>query len=156
MTDAELPVTLEDGPRLRFERRYDQPVERVWRALTEPGELSQWFPSGEPLEVTESDEPRLLVGTWFGDELRFELQPDGDGCLLTFTHAFADRDTSARSAAGWDRCFMRLAALFEGKPVGERESLMAWLEVHERYAEEFGVDPELGREAYRQHPLTED
>jgi uncharacterized protein YndB with AHSA1/START domain len=31
---------------LRFERRLDHPVERVWSALTRPEQLSQWF-SGE-------------------------------------------------------------------------------------------------------------
>ena len=29
-------LTLEDGPTLRLERRYDQPAERVWRALLSP------------------------------------------------------------------------------------------------------------------------
>lgn len=38
-------VTIEDQPALRFERRYHHPVERVWRALTEPSELARWFPS---------------------------------------------------------------------------------------------------------------
>ena len=87
-------LTLEDGPTLRLERRYDQPVERVWRALTEPDELRRWFP-GE-LEVSHSDPPRLLIGGWQGDgTLRFELRPDGAGCVLTFTHAFTDRDQAA-------------------------------------------------------------
>ena len=84
--------------------------------------------------MTESEPPHVLAGTWFGDELRFELHPDGDGCLLVFTHAFADRDTSARTAAGWDRCFARLDALFAGVPLGEAESLADWLAVHDRYA----------------------
>jgi uncharacterized protein YndB with AHSA1/START domain len=36
----------EDGQYvLRFERQLTHPPERVWRALTEPGELSQWFPT---------------------------------------------------------------------------------------------------------------
>jgi hypothetical protein len=29
-------LSLEDGPMLRLEWRYDQPIERVWRALTTP------------------------------------------------------------------------------------------------------------------------
>ena len=104
--------------------------------------------------MTESDPPRLLAGTWFGDPLRFELRADGDGCVLVFIHAFADRDTSARTAAGWDRCFVRFAALLEGEPMSEAASLEAWPERHERYAETFGVDPELGRRAFAEHPLT--
>jgi uncharacterized protein YndB with AHSA1/START domain len=147
-------LTLADGPVLRFERRYDHSPERVWRALTDAGELRQWFPSEEPLQVSESVAPRLLAGSWYGDALRFELRPDGDGCVLVFTHAFAHRDTAARTAAGWDRCFARLDAHFAGTPISEADSLELWPEVHERYAATFGVDPELGRKAYAEHPLT--
>ena len=40
-----------DGrPAVRFSRRYDQPVERVWAAVTDRGELSRWFPSDVRLE----------------------------------------------------------------------------------------------------------
>jgi uncharacterized protein YndB with AHSA1/START domain len=151
---APLAVTLADGPALVLERRYGHPIERVWRAISEADELDAWFPSGEPLEVSESDPPFLLAGTWFGEALRFELRPDGDGCVLVFTHAFADRDTSARTAAGWDRCFARLDALLAGRPMSESVSLETWLDVHERYADAFGVDPEIGRSAYAEHPLT--
>lgn len=147
-------LTLEDGPTLRLERRYEQSVERVWRAISDPDELRHWFASGEPLEVCESEPPLLLAGTWFGDALRFELRPDGDGCLLYFTHEFADRDTSARTAAGWDRCFARLDALFAAAPMSEAASLADWLEVHERYAAAFDVEPQLGLDAYAAHPLT--
>lgn len=147
-------LTLDDGPVLRLERRYAHPVQRVWLALTDPAELGRWFPSGEPLAVTERVPPRLLAATWFGDSVRFELRPDGDGCVLVFTHAFADRDTAARTAAGWDRSFARLDALLAGVPMDEAASLDAWPAVHERYARAFGVDPEVGRRAYAEHPLT--
>jgi uncharacterized protein YndB with AHSA1/START domain len=147
-------LTLEDGPVLRLERRLPHPVERVWRALTDPGELDAWFPADAPMVVTEAVAPRLLGATWFGDTLRFELRPDGDVCLLVFTHAFADRDTSARTAAGWDRSFARLEALLADAPMDERASLELWPLVHERYAERFGVDPEIGRRAFAEHPRT--
>ena len=145
-------VTLEDGPTLRFERRYPHSVDRVWRAITDPDELRHWFPPGEELEVRESDPPRVLAGTWFGEQLRFELTADGDGCVLVFTHAFSGRERAARDAAGWDRCFARFEALLDGSPMSEADSLAAWPEVHERYAERFGVDPELGRKAFADHP----
>jgi len=147
-------ITIDDRPALRFERRLAHPIERVWRAVADPGERSEWFPPDAPLEVVETDEPRLLVGTWFGDTLRFELRADGDGTLLEFTHRFTDRETAARSAAGWDRVFARLGGLLDGRPMGEKESLEAWPEVHERYAEAFGVDPEVGRRAFAGHPRT--
>jgi uncharacterized protein YndB with AHSA1/START domain len=147
-------VTLEPGPVLRLERPFARSVERVWRALTDPEELEGWFPSDEPLSVTASDPPHRLEGTWFGDQLSFELEPDGEGCRLVFTHAFADRNTSARSAAGWDRVFARLDALLLGQPMSESASLQLWPKVHEHYAELFDVDPEIGRKAYEEHPLT--
>ncbi len=147
-------LTLEDGPTLRLERRYDHSVERIWRALTDPDELAHWFPDGEDLQVARSIPHSLLEGRWYGDLLRVELQPERNGCRLVFTHAFTDRDTAARTAAGWDRCFARLDALLAGVPLAEAESLREWPDVHERYAEAFGVDPELGREAYADHPLT--
>jgi uncharacterized protein YndB with AHSA1/START domain len=147
--------TVDDRPALRFERRLDHSVERVWRAITDPAELRNWFPPEEAMTVTESDPPRLLAGTWFGDRLRFELRPDGDGCVLVFSHIFDDRDTAARSAAGWDRCFVRLDALLAGEAVSEADSLEGWSEVHERYAEEFGVDPEVGRRALAEHPTQQ-
>jgi uncharacterized protein YndB with AHSA1/START domain len=149
----EQPVTLEEGPTLRLERRYDHPVERVWRAITDPDELRHWFPPEEDLKVTESEPPHVLAGSWCGDALRFELRPDGDGCVLVFTHAFADRNKAARDGAGWASCFARFDALLAGEPMSAADSLVGWLETHERYAEQFGVDPELGRKAFAQyHP----
>ena len=149
-----LALTLEDGPKLRFERPYGYPLERVWRAISDPGERESWFPSDASAEVLESDPPTTFVLSFWGDTLRFELRPDGDGCILVFTHEFDDRDIAARTAAGWDRCFTRMDALLAGASLGEADSLELWPIVHDRYAESFGVDPELGRQAFREHPLT--
>jgi hypothetical protein len=148
------PLTLDDrldAATIRLERRYQHSPERVWKAITDPDELQHWFPPNEPLQVTESDPPRLLCGTWYGDALRFELRPDGDGCVLLFSHTFAERAKAARDAAGWDRCFARFDALLAGAPISETDSLAAWPETHERYAERFGVDPTLGRETYAEY-----
>jgi uncharacterized protein YndB with AHSA1/START domain len=147
---ASLPfrdLTLEDGPELRLVRRFRHPVERVWRAIDDPDERAQWFPEDEPLAVTERRPPHVLVGTWFGDTLRFELLAEPTGCRLVFTHAFADRALAARTGAGWHRCFARFDALLAGHPMDTDASLDAWADVHERYAEAFGVDPEIGRAA---------
>jgi uncharacterized protein YndB with AHSA1/START domain len=142
--------SLEDGPALRLERRYDQPVERVWRALTDPGERQHWFP-GE-LTVSHTDARRVLIGSWQGDGiLRFELRPDGAGCILTFTHAFTDRDAAALLGAGWDRCFARFDALLAGQTMTNDDSLEAWPAVHERLAAAWGVDPGLGRAVFAEH-----
>jgi len=153
---ASLPfrdLTLEDGPCLRLERCYRHPVERVWRAIAD--EQHAWFPGDdEPLAVQHAEPPRLLVGTWYGDTLRFELAPEPGGCRLVFTHAFADRSLAARTGAGWHRCFARVDALLAGQAMDEAASLDAWPDVHERYAEQWDLDPEIGRRAYAAHPAT--
>lgn len=38
-------ITVDGKPALRFVRRYRHPIERVWRAVSDPGEMAQWFPS---------------------------------------------------------------------------------------------------------------
>ena len=43
-TDGTL-VTIDGRDTLRFERRFRQPIERVWRAITAPEEMRAWFPS---------------------------------------------------------------------------------------------------------------
>ncbi len=45
MIDDGRLVAVDGRPALRFERRYRQPVERVWRAVTAPDEMARWFPS---------------------------------------------------------------------------------------------------------------
>jgi uncharacterized protein YndB with AHSA1/START domain len=42
----------EDGYVLRFERHLGHPVERVWWAITEPGELAQWFSGEAEIDLT--------------------------------------------------------------------------------------------------------
>jgi uncharacterized protein YndB with AHSA1/START domain len=143
-------LTLAGGPRLRLERRYDQPAERVWRALTDPDELRQWFPGD--FEISHSDPPHVLIGAWQGDgTLRFELRPEGGGCVLTFTHDFSDHDQAALTGAGWDRCFARLDALLAGQALSYDDSLAAWPQVHERLAAAWGIDPAVGRAVYAEH-----
>src|SRR3712207_4777271 len=98
--------TEEGRPTLRLERRLAHPIERVWRAVTDPAELEQWFVApvpwtpapGETFEsfgqsgaITELEPPRVVAWSWGDERFRIELWPDGDGCLLTFTHAFGDR-----------------------------------------------------------------
>lgn len=151
---------------LRFERHLAHSPEKVWRALTDPAELTHWFPQdlqgtfapgarlrfvfrgelpvlgGEVIdhftgEVLEFDPPRVLAYTWAGDTLRWTLTPDGDGCLLVFTDTFADRGKAARDGAGWDVCLEHLAAFLDGTP-GPHAS--RWKERYDAYAESFGPE----------------
>ena len=45
MTKEGTLVHIDGRPALRFERRYPSPVDRVWRAVTDPAEMAAWFPS---------------------------------------------------------------------------------------------------------------
>ena len=148
--------TTDDGrPAVRFVRRLAHPVDRVWRSITDPGELRHWFPAavelelrvGAPIrfvhpdgqvdtgELRELDPPRRLAFLWGGDLLRLELEPDGDGTRLTFVHVLAGEgaDAAARTAAGWHLCLAALDRALAGEagdaPAGPSP---AW---HERYAE---------------------
>src|SRR5215207_6127581 len=90
---------------LRFIRTLPYPPEKVWRALTEPEHLAAWFPSdiegdreagaklrfvfrngeGPPGdgEMLAYDPPSRLEFRWEDDLLRFDVRPQGEGCVLT-------------------------------------------------------------------------
>ncbi|NIJ11515.1 uncharacterized protein YndB with AHSA1/START domain [Saccharomonospora amisosensis] len=158
-----------DGrPVLRFERRLSHRPEKVWRVLTEPGELAHWFPAaittaprigatlrfsfeaGAPEgeytrgRVLEFDPPKVYAFDWAGSVLRFELVADGDGCLLLFSHPLSgtgtegDLPSAARQAPGWDACLGLLAATLEGEPA-EPPGSDWFLARAEAYVESYGL-----------------
>jgi uncharacterized protein YndB with AHSA1/START domain len=148
--------TIGGRPALRFERHLSHSVERVWRAVSDPAELERWFPAatewtpavGETLEaggmtgeVTEVDAPHHLAWTFNGERYSFELSDHEGGCLLVFTHVFDDRTLAAQTAAGWETYFSRLEPHLDGDFLSEEEAHEPWEEIHERYAERFGLDP---------------
>ena len=152
--------TIDGRPALRFERRLAHPVERVWRAVTEPAELERWFPAaadwtpaagetfeagGEAGQITELDPPHLIAWTFAGDLYRFELRAEQQGCVLVFIHVFDDRTLAAQTAAGWETYLSRLEPHLAGSFLTEEEAHKPWAEIHEHYAERFGVDPTPGR-----------
>ncbi|MFY0567463.1 SRPBCC domain-containing protein [Archangium lansingense] len=143
---------------LRFERRLNHPPEKVWRALTDNKELAHWFPAriegdrqagaelrfffaeGDPTtgKISVFDPPRVLEYTWEGDLLRWELRPEGGGCLLVFTNIPGDRANVARDATGWHICLDNLEASIDGNPAAgfdkERFSTL-----NAEYAARFGL-----------------
>ncbi|MFG1946363.1 SRPBCC family protein [Nonomuraea sp. NPDC048826] len=134
---------------LVMRRRLPHPPEKVWRAVTEPEHVKQWFPAelsidgdrvrygfGPDGRVLEIDPPRLFAHTWGDDELRWEIRADGDGSLLTLTHVFGDRFGAASFASGWHTCVAALAALLDGRPL-PAEGDMARL--HEDYVAILGL-----------------
>jgi uncharacterized protein YndB with AHSA1/START domain len=123
-------LTVDGRPALRLERRLDHSIERVWRAVTEPAELRQWFvaeapwkpEAGEEFEaagqtgrIIELEPPRLIAWTWGVERYSFELTPDGDACVLVFSHVFdPELGPGWQHAAGWETYFNRLDAHLAG------------------------------------------
>jgi uncharacterized protein YndB with AHSA1/START domain len=159
MMDATLE-TIDGRPALRFERQLGHSVERVWRAVSEPAELERWFPAaadwtpavgetfeagGATGEVTDVNAPHRLAWTFSGELYSFELAAHESGCMLVFTHVFDDPTLAAQTAAGWEAYFSRLEPHLAGGFLPEAQAHEPWEDVHEHYAERFGVDPTPGR-----------
>jgi uncharacterized protein YndB with AHSA1/START domain len=151
--------TIDGRPALRFERSLAYPIERVWHAVSVPAELERFFPAavdwtpapgetielgGLTLEVTEVEPPRRLAWTFGGQPQSFELFETEGCCRLVFTHVIDDLP-AAQTATGWETYLSRLEPHLAGEYLSEEEAHKPWKEIHERYAERFGVDPEPGR-----------
>ena len=154
-----------DGrPALRFERRLNHSIERVWRAVTEPAELARWFVSevpwtpvaGEVIEaagaigrITALEPPRLIAWTWGVEQYSFELTADGDSCVLVFTHVFNPQlGPGWQHAAGWETYLSRLDAHLAGGFLSEQEAHEGIDDLLARYRDAFqasGASTSAGR-----------
>jgi uncharacterized protein YndB with AHSA1/START domain len=129
---------------MRYERRLDHPIERVWAALTEPSELRGWLADAD-LELVEAgrvklrwlntddagdsavadgtvtalDPPRLLeLDTDPHGILRWELRRADGGTVLTFTVSVPAPNGGVDLArAGWHIHLEHLADALDGRPV---------------------------------------
>jgi uncharacterized protein YndB with AHSA1/START domain len=148
------------GPdwRLRFTRPLAHPAEKVWRAITEPEHLRAWFPDGikgewqvgatltfgSPQageftgEVVAVEPPRLLEYTWGTDRLRFEIEPTGDGCMLTLFDTIDELGKAARDGAGWQVCLEDLVARLDRADPGPHDE--RWPPLYAAYQEAFGPE----------------
>ena len=145
---------------LRFRRELAHPAEKVWRAITDPEQLKAWFPDtiivnewrvGAELRFESEDAPSfdgevlvmeegsVLAFRWGTDTIRFELEPRGEGCVLTLTDTIDEVGKAARDAAGWHVCLDALEAALDGS-AGQGPSEERWAEVHPGYVEEFGPE----------------
>jgi uncharacterized protein YndB with AHSA1/START domain len=145
-----------DGGRavVRMERRLAHPPAKVWAALTEPDRLAEWFPAtvradlrvggavefgfGPAGTVTDLDPPRLIAYTWGDDHLRWEVEPDGEGALLTLTHTFGDRVGAATFASGWHICIAGLDLALAGRP--GQDPGIDHPALHEQFVIDLGLD----------------
>ncbi|MFA6958339.1 MAG: SRPBCC family protein [Thermoanaerobaculia bacterium] len=148
-------------------RELHHPPSKVWEALTDPAQLSEWAPFdadrnlaavgpvklstvGAPTpQVSEStvkraESPRLLEYSWAGNDLRWELEPLGNDTRLTLWHDI-DRRFVSWGAAGWHICFDVLERLLGGVPIGrivgvEVMKFDGWQRLSAEYAKQFGVE----------------
>ena len=138
MTDHGTYVVRDGRPAVRFERTYPHPIERVWQAVTDPTELTYWFPSpevsydarvggrielgGDPnIDSSEAtvlawDPPHRFAFQWGPDELHFTLESTADGCRFELVNVLSEQNTAARNAAGWEVCLAELGKLIAGTP----------------------------------------
>jgi uncharacterized protein YndB with AHSA1/START domain len=143
---------------ITFTRRLKHPVEKVWRAVTEEEHLAAWFPdrvvgnfepgaalrfemqTGDSFDgkVIQFEPQKILELAWGPDTLRIELQPDGDGTLLTLVDTFHELGKAARDGAGWHECVERLVAHVDGTTPPKDGAI--WKTVHPVYQERFGPE----------------
>jgi uncharacterized protein YndB with AHSA1/START domain len=146
---------------LRFERHLAHPIERVWAALTDPGELVGWWGEAEVdlieggrftvrwlntdehgnsvvmhATITRLDPPNLLETR--GDVhgvLRWELHPDGNGTVLTFSSTLdLPEEYRTMVLAGWHYHLDAIAETLDGRPADIANLPNdRWERVHERY-----------------------
>jgi uncharacterized protein YndB with AHSA1/START domain len=150
-----------------FVRDLRHPVERVWAALTDPGQLAAWAPftadrdlgaigsatltmiagpteAPMPAQVLRVQPPTLLEYDWGGDLLRWELAATSTGTRLTLRHTVAHRDDVPKMAAGWHLCLAVADRLMDGDPVdpirGADALNYGWADLHDRYRDRLSPD----------------
>lgn len=139
--------------------------EKVWQALTDPASLHEWAPFdadrslgsvgpvklstvGTPTpqvsdtQVTRADAPTLLEYRWGENDMRWQLEPLGDGTRLTLWHNI-DRGFISMGAAGWHICLDVLDRLVGNDPIGRIVGAEAmkfgWPRLNTEYAKQFGT-----------------
>ena len=137
MTDLTGSLIEVDGrPALRFERRLPHPIDRVWRAVSEPAELRQWFvvpvewgpERGETFEaygasgeITEVEPPRALA--WdYGEEATVRSRARWRRHPAHLHPRRHRKREGAQHAAGWETYLARLDAHLEGGHLTEMEA----------------------------------
>jgi uncharacterized protein YndB with AHSA1/START domain len=140
----------------RYERHLRHQPERVWSALVHPAEVEAWFGVRVELDprvggeyvtyhrggqrvvdrVVVFDPPSVFEHTFWVEVnpsalVRWEIQRDDDGSVLTLTHTMSVDDLRraaegpavgdsfatilSRNGAGWHHILDRLAATLDGK-----------------------------------------
>ena len=146
-------------------RELRHPPEKVWKALTDPASLREWAPFdadrslaavgpvklstvGTPTpqisetQVTRADAPTLLEYRWGDNDMRWQLEPLGNGTRLTLWHNI-DRGFISMGAAGWHICLDVLDRFVAGDSIGRivggEAMKFGWPRLNTDYAKQFGI-----------------
>ena len=153
MTDNEASVIDEAAYTVRRTIRIDAPVDKVWRAVTEPEQISRWFGRTEldgagpgaqgsitfdgygrvSLAIEAVDAPRLISYRWGNDDALGHLpdELDDHATVFTFTLEAVDGGTELTVVeTGFDRTSDPRANMAEHATgwVSELDKLVALLE----------------------------
>lgn len=149
-------------------REFHHAPEKVWEALTDPEQLREWCPFdadanlgvagatvnlttvGAPAphvseaKVTRAEAPKALEYNWGNFNIRWQLEPFGDGTRLTLW-ANIDRRFMAMGAAGWHICLDVLDRHLDGDPMGRVCGMSAmqfepWQRLNADYSKQFGIE----------------
>jgi len=162
-------LTDADGrTQLRMERALAHPVEKVWRALTEPSELSGWFPAAVELDL-RLDGPISFTFPEGEDAERDQQSmedPDNSGVIRAYDPPRLLEYTWGVEVLRWeltptaDGCLLTLTATYDDRP-GSASFTSGWTicfdaldrvlggsavpekdyaELHEYYVKAYGLD----------------
>lgn len=138
-----------------FERQLNHTKEHVWSMLTVNEQLKKWFEElrvgelhdggfmrfymqdviDEKLEITEVKPLSILEFDWFGNEIRFELHDNPNGCVLVLKETITIlTEQTTRDLTGWHVCLDVIRALLDGQVIKREEEWKKW---YEKYAKVF-------------------
>lgn len=154
-----------DGDRwtLVVTRDLRHPPARVWEAITEPAHLKEWAwydadhslaDTTKPVKLTttggpttettvkRAEAPKLLEFNLGPQEVRIELEPNGNGTKLKIWHLIA-KPYIAMGAAGWHVSLDMLERALAGEPLGRLPNSMqhpGWQRLLGEYSKQFGIE----------------
>jgi uncharacterized protein YndB with AHSA1/START domain len=148
---------VENGHTARFERHFKHSVEEVWSWLTDNDKLPKWFSelrvdelrkggvikfdmqdgTFEELTILELEINSILEYTWGEDIVRFELNPEQEGCCLVLIEKMKTiTNHTPKDLAGWHVCLNIINALLDGRTIEDRKE--EWKKWYEKYVQAVG------------------
>ena len=151
---------MKDGYVARFERYFMHPVEKVWSLLTENDKLQKWFSelqidelreggiikfamqdgTFKELKIIELRVLSVLEFTWGEDQVRFELNPESNGCRLVLIEKLKKlTGHTPKDLAGWHVCLNVIKSLLDEQTIGSRETdWEQWYKEYTQYLDRMG------------------